>query len=126
MAHREGHSGNFPLGYDVLSSQMFLAHDHNCSVVPTDRSVLRHNSGAASEDSDAALAAAAEGLDVAESPVSPPAPTGPSAAAVGALARFGLSARQGPEVILPFALIPACVPARSLFGDERPHPHVAA
>jgi len=69
-------------------------------VVLTDHFVFRFDSGAASEDSDAALAAAAEGLDVAESPVSPPATTGPSAAAVGALARFGLSARHEPEVIM--------------------------
>jgi len=73
--------------------------DLSGKAAPTDYSILCNASGAASEDSDAALAAAAEGLGVADSPVSPPANTGPSAAAVGALARFGLSARQGPEVI---------------------------
>jgi hypothetical protein len=52
-------------------------------------------SNASSADSDEALAAAAKGLDVAESPpVTPPATTYPSPAAVGALARFGLAPKE--------------------------------
>ena len=52
-------------------------------------------SRASSADSDEALAAAAKGLDVTESPpVTPPATTYPSPAAVGALARFGLAPKE--------------------------------
>ena len=100
--------------------------NHSRKEVPTDCLLLPRDSGAASEDSDAALAAAAEGLDVADSPVSPPANTGPSAAAVGALARFGLSARQEPEVIMFSCLDVTAVthpdPSLTQYLGQRPRP----